>query len=255
MKQKNNNSRRDFLKKASIGGVATFSLPGNITSSLVGEMGMKVQLEKNDVILFQGDSITDASRKKDDMEANSANALGNGYAFMAAAHLLGQYPEKKLKIFNKGKSGHKVPQLADRWDSDALELKPNVLSIMVGVNDFWHMNRGSYSGTLKNYKDEYSALLARTRQHLPDVKLILGEPFAVAGVKVVDESWFPAFNEYRSTVRDIAEQYGAAFIPYQRIFEKAQKLAPSEYWTYDGVHPTIAGNKLMAEAWLKTVKG
>ncbi|WP_207425941.1 SGNH/GDSL hydrolase family protein [Pedobacter sp. SYSU D00535] len=255
MKHEEHNSRRDFIKKASIGGLATLSIPGLVSSALAVEKAKRVQLKKNDIILFQGDSITDAGRKKDDMKANSASALGSGYAFMAAADLLQQYPDKTLSIFNKGISGNKVYQLADRWEADALALKPTVLSILIGVNDFWHMKRGNYAGTLEKYRNDYRALLDRSRQQIPDLKLIIGEPFAVAGIKAVDETWFPAFNDYRKAAREVAEQYGAAFIPYQSVFDKAQQLAPGEYWTYDGVHPTIAGNRLMAQAWLETVKG
>ena len=75
------------------------------------------------------------------------------------------------------------------------------------------------------------------------------------GVKAVDDKWYPAFNDYRAAARELADSYGAAFIPYQEIYDKAQKSAPGVYWTADGVHPTLAGARLMAEAWLQTVKG
>jgi lysophospholipase L1-like esterase len=90
---------------------------------------------------------------------------------------------------------------------------------------------------------------------LPDVKLIIGEPYAVRGVKSVDDKWYPAFDEYRHAAREIADSFGAAFIPYQDIYDKAQKSAPGSYWTVDGVHPSLAGARLMAQAWLETVKG
>ena len=255
MKHQEHNSRRDFLKKALFGSLATVSIPAIVSSAFAAEKGKKIELKKDDIILFQGDSITDAGRKRDDIKTNSAAALGSGYAFMASADLLRQHPDKNLSIFNKGISGNKVYQLAERWNSDALELKPTVLSILIGVNDFWHLKRGNYAGTVEKYRTDYQALLDRTRKQLPDVKFIIGEPFAIAGIKAVDESWFPAFNDYRNAAREIAGQYGAVFIPYQTVFDKAQKSAPGVYWTHDGVHPTIAGNRLMAQAWLETVKG
>src|SRR5688500_2823915 len=157
----NNNSRRDFLKKASLGGLLTVSAPGLITSAFAGEEAKKkkVTLKEGDVILFQGDSITDARRKRDDNEANSPAALGSGYAFIAAADLLRNHADKNLKIYNKGISGNKVYQLAERWDADALAIKPTVLSIMIGVNDFWHTLTGNYKGTIETYKDDYKKLL------------------------------------------------------------------------------------------------
>lgn len=212
-------------------------------------------LKKDDIILFQGDSITDSGRLKTETGANQSRLLGNGYPFMASSDLLMQHPTKNLKIYNKGISGNKVYQLAERWDTDCLELKPNVLSIMIGVNDFWHTLTSNYTGTSDTYRKDYKALLERTKQSLPDVKLIIGEPFAVTGVKAVTEKWYPAFNEYRQAAKEMAASYNAAWIPYQTVFDNAQKLAPGSYWTTDGVHPTLAGARLMATAWLETVKG
>jgi len=139
--------------------------------------------------------------------------------------------------------------------ADCLDLKPTVLSILVGVNDFWHTLVNGYTGTVKTYRDDYDKLLDRTRQKLPDVKFIVGEPYAVIGVKAVTDKWYPAFNEYRQAAKELADKYNAAFIPYQAIYDKAQKSAPGSYWTADGVHPSLAGAALMAEAWLETVKG
>ena len=218
------------------------------------ERAGKIRLEKGDVILFQGDSITDWRRKASDTAANSAAALGEGYAMLAAARLLAENPGKALQIYNRGVSGNKVFQLAERWDADCLALKPTVLSILVGVNDFWHTLVNGYTGTLKTYRDDYKALLDRTRQQLPGVKLIIGEPYAVNGVKSVDDKWFPAFDGYRQAAREIAAEFGAVFIPYQEIYDKAQKSADGAYWTIDGVHPSVAGAALMAKAWMEAVK-
>jgi lysophospholipase L1-like esterase len=173
---------------------------------------------------------------------------------IAASALLFKEADKNLKIYNKGISGHKVYQLAERWEKDTLDLNPNVLSILIGVNDFWH-TFNNYKGTIKTYNDDFRALLDRTKQKLPNVNLIIGEPFALAGIKAVDEKWYPAFDEYRKAAREIAGTYDAVFIPYQSIFEKALKSAPGVYWTGDGVHPTLAGAHLMAHAWLEAVKG
>ena len=251
----NNSSRRNFLKATSLASVSFMSIPQIVSASFAETKAKKIGLNKDDVVLFQGDSITDAGRKKDDANVNNASAMGSGYAMLAASDLLYRYADKSLKIYNRGISGNKVYQLADRWQKDCLDLKPNVLSILIGVNDFWHTLLGGYKGTIQTYRDDFTALLNRTKQSLPDVKLIIGEPFAVTGIKAVDEKWYPAFNDYRAAAKEIANQFGAAFIPYQSIFDKAQKSAPGVYWTGDGVHPTLAGAHLMAHAWLETVKG
>jgi lysophospholipase L1-like esterase len=251
--------RRNFLKKAALGSVMAMSLQEIVTSAMAAERGnapaaSKIELKKNAVILFQGDSITDVGRKRDSTNANDAGALGHGYAFLAAGALLEKHADKTLQIYNKGISGNKVYQLAERWDADCLDLKPDVLSILIGVNDYWHTLTGGYTGTVQKYSDDYKALLTRTREKLPNVKFVIGEPFAVNGVKAVDDKWFPAFNDYRKAAREIADSFGAVFIPYQSIFDKAQKVAPGSYWTGDGVHPSVAGASLMATAWREAVK-
>lgn len=214
----------------------------------------KVHLSPDDVILFQGDSITDFHRKRSDHHANSAEAMGIGYVAQTATALLASYPELRLRIYNRGVSGNKVYQLRDRWNEDTLALKPNVLSILVGVNDFWHTLVNGYKGTLQTYRDDYKALLDQTLKALPGVKLIIGEPYAIPGVSAVDDKWFPAFDGYRQAAREIAASYGAVFIPYQTLYDRALKKAPGGYWTLDGVHPAMPGAGLMARAWLDTVK-
>jgi len=253
MEYKNSN-RRSFIKKATMGGILAVSIPKILSAAMVSAGEQKTTLIKDNIILFQGDSITDAGRKKDDNSYNNAQSLGWGYSMLAGAALLEKYSTRNLKVYNKGISGNKVYQLAERWDIDCLEIKPDVLSILIGVNDIWHKLDGRYDGTVDIYKTDYIALLERTKKALPNVKLIICEPFAVKGVKAVDDKWYPEFYGYQKAAKDIAEQFGATFIPYQRIFDEAQKQAPGVYWTHDGVHPSLAGAQLMAQAWLEAVK-
>lgn len=249
----NQPSRRSFIAKIAIGSLAAVSIPDIVLAAIPAAGSSKLRLNKDDVILFQGDSITDAGRNRKTTDANSHDGLGGGYAFLAGSDLLFQHPEKNLQIFNRGVGGNKVYQLADSWDKDALDLKPDVLSILVGVNDYWHTLSFGYKATIDTYRKDYRALLLRTKDQLPDVKLIIGEPFAIIGTAVT-EAWFPAFNEYRVVARELADEFDAAFVPYQSVFDKALKVAPGSYWCPDGVHPSAAGAKLMAAAWLKTVK-
>jgi lysophospholipase L1-like esterase len=249
------NNRRDFVKKAAIGGLAALSIPGIITSAFAAEKSKRTVLAQDDVVLFQGDSITEWGRDKSKTKPNDFGSLGSGYVLLTATNVLREYATKNLKIYNTGVSGNKVFQLSDRWDNDTLMLKPNVLSVMVGVNDYWHTITSGYKGTLDVYKSDYRKLLDRTKQALPDVKVIIGEPFAMKGVKAVDDSWYPAFDGYRQAARDVAEEFGATFIPYQSVMDEALKLAPATYWSLDGVHPSPAGASLMAYAWQNAVKG
>ena len=246
------NTRRDFLKTAAVSG-AMLSIPGIVASAMNIPQASKISLQKDDIILFQGDSITDAGRDRNAQNPNTSPMMGSGYVIQAAGELLFKYADKNLKIYNKGISGNKVNQLAERWEADCIMIEPNVLSILIGVNDFWHTKTGGYRGTVKTYEDDYRALLKRTLSALPNVKLIIGEPFAVAGIKAVDGSWFPGFDKYREVAKKMAEEFNAVFIPYHDIFKAAEKRASGVYWTHDGVHATLAGAHLMANAWMKTV--
>lgn len=248
------NNRRSFIKKAALGSLMAVSIPEIISAATSSSSVKKASLEKENIILFQGDSITDAGRNKEDNSFNNPRALGSGYAMLAAAALLEKYAALSLKIYNKGISGNKVFQLAERWDKDCLDIKPDVLSILIGVNDIWHKLNGQYNGTVETYRKDYIALLERTKKALPDVKLIICEPYAVKGVKAVDDKWYPEFFDYQKAAKDIAAQFGATFIPFQKIYDEAQKQAPGSYWTPDGVHASFAGAQLMAKAWVNVVK-
>lgn len=242
-------SRRTFIRRAALGIGLGAAVP-----LLVGASENERRKPEGGVIVFQGDSITDAGRDKDAPRPNAPSSLGSGYVGLAAAQLLGEHPGSGWIVHNRGISGNKVYQLAERWQEDALALEPDILSILIGVNDFWHTLGGRYQGTVQVYERDYRALLDRTREARPDAKLIIGEPFVVAGGSAVDERW-TAFDAYRAAARRVADRYAAAWIPYQEIFNEALEEAPATYWAPDGVHPSSAGNYLMAQAWLEALSG
>ena len=252
-----NINRRNFLWNTAAGVVGLAAIPEILSAAMPSpgrkQKGLLNSLNKSDVILFQGDSITDAGREKEKQLPNSAGSFGPGYAFLAATRILNEYASKQLSIYNRGISGNKVFQLADRWQKDCFDLHPKILSILIGVNDFWHTLDGKYDSTVIKYETDFRQLLTLTKKMLPDVQLVIGEPYAVLGCSAVTEKWYPAFDAYRATAKVMADEFNAIFIPYQAIFDKAQKHAPGKYWTGDGVHPSMAGSSLMAEAWLKAV--
>ena len=247
-------NRRTFIQTAALATAGTTLLPWLASATEVENNNKKIKIKDNAVILFQGDSITDAGRDKALEKANDPKSLGNGYASLVAAQLLYNNRAKDIQVYNRGISGNKVYQLSDRWDADCLNLKPDVLSIMIGVNDFWHTLTGGYKGTVTTYKSDFIKLLQRTKDKLPDVQLIIAEPFAIKGVKAVDEKWYPAFDDYRHAATEVASQFNAAYIPLQKIFDTAQEKLPGSFWTGDGVHPALTGAQLMATAWLELFK-
>ncbi|MEW4528112.1 SGNH/GDSL hydrolase family protein [Maioricimonas sp. JC845] len=251
-----NTSRRTFFSQAALG-AAGLAAAGQLarTATAADDAPSKSLIGENDVILFQGDSITDAGRdRKTAGQANHQAALGKGYAWMAAAELLTSHPDAGLQIYNRGISGNKVYQLADRWQADCLDLKPNVVSILIGVNDIWHKLNGRYDGTVEVYEKDYRALLERTRKALPDVRLVICEPF-VLRCGAVNDSWFPAFDEYRAAAKRVSDAFDATFVPYQTMFDTAVQYAPPEHWAGDGVHPSPYGASLMASFWTNAVLG
>jgi lysophospholipase L1-like esterase len=258
---KNSRSRRDFLKTAATA-TAGLTISSILTSAgcssvLQGSSGRaKYRLtEKNNCFLFQGDSITDAGRnRRRQNNSNEPSALGTGYVFFAAAQLLAEYCDASPKIFNRGISGNKVYQLAERWGADCITLKPDVVSILIGVNDYWHTFKHEYDGTVEKYEKDYRALLERTRRELPMATLVICEPF-VLRCGEVNEEWFPEFDRYRSAAKKVSTELNTIFVPFQAVFDEAAKKAPPNYWAADGVHPTMAGAYLMSQAWLKTVLG
>jgi len=244
-------NRRQFIKSASLGLALPTLLPFSTNAGskpLQGPMSLK----EGATILFQGDSITDAGRDRGAYYANNAQGLGNGYALLASGRLLADHADANYQVYNRGISGNKVYQLDERWKDDCLNLQPDVLSILIGVNDYWHTLSGRYDGTADTYERDFRELLKRTKATLPEVKLVVGEPFAVEGGQAIDAGkWFPKFDTYRAAARKIAQEFQAAFIPYHSIFSDALKAAPASYWCPDGVHPSIAGAQLMANAWME----
>src|SRR6266516_3179853 len=200
------------------------------------------------VVLFQGDSITDAGRDRQVSEPNLARGLGSGYPLLVSAAALAAHPDRALRLYNRGVSGNKVPDLKQRWAADTLELKPDVLSILVGVNDVWHKLGRGYTGTVEDYEHQYATLLDETRRALPQVRLIVLEPF-VLRCGAVDDRWFPEFDQRRAAAQRVAQQARAAFVPLQSVFDDLARRAAPQYWAADGVHPTPAGHAVIAERW------
>jgi lysophospholipase L1-like esterase len=252
-------NRRSFVigsTAAAVAGLSSISVAERVFAEPAGEKPMmpaEPLVGKNQIVLFQGDSITDAGRdrsKGDD--ANSANAMGKGYAWMAASQVLVESPDAGLKIYNRGISGDKVFQLADRWQQDCLDLKPDVLSILVGVNDFAHVFKHGYEGTLEKYESDYHALIKRTKDAMPKIRLIICEPF-ILNVGIVDDTWIKPFAEYRAAAMRVAKRAQASFVPFQEMFDRAVKFAAPEHWAGDGIHPSTFGAALMARWWLNAV--
>lgn len=207
-------------------------------------------LAEGSVILFQGDSITDAGRARDRTAANDPGGLGNGYPFLIGASLLRDHASRGLKVLNRGISGNKVPDLKARWQEDCIALKPTLLSVLIGVNDIWHKLGGRYDGTVEDYENGLSDLIEETQTALPETRIVLCEPF-VLRCGAVNDQWFPEFDQRRKAAARVAQKLSLDWVPFQSMFDDAVRRAEPEAWAGDGVHPTLAGHALMAETWRK----
>lgn len=237
-------TRRQALK-----GIGVISALGALSSTgfaATSKSVSKLKLKKGSVVVFQGDSITDAGRDKGIKEPNDVKALGNGYASMAAGGLLGQYADLGLKVYNRGISGNKLPDLAARWQKDVIDLKPDVLSILVGVNDLWHQFAfgSKYQATVKDYENGYRELIRQTQKEVPGVQIVIGEAFTTR-----DSENFKPLEDYAAVSKKLAVEFNLVFVPFDAVFKEATKAAPAKFWLRDGIHPSIPGHALMADAW------
>lgn len=203
-------------------------------------------------IVFQGDSITDTGRCRQTQEANIG--LGSGYAYLIMAYLRYYQAENDFQIFNRGVGGDRIVDLYARWKIDALNLQPDILSILVGVNDTWREIELQDGVEAARYEMFYRMLLEWTRRELPQVKLVLMEPFVLLTGAVTAE-WLQEIAARQKIVKELAGEFDAIFIPLQTLFDKAlQRVPDPSYWTVDGIHPTAQGHQMICEAWLKATE-
>lgn len=205
------------------------------------------------VILFQGDSITDAGRKYKIEQPNKPRGLGNGYVRFAVEELLKRNRGQDLVCYNRGINGTRIVDLYARWKVDGVNLQPDLISILIGVNDTWHEFNYNNGVEVDRYETIYRLLLDYTKTRLPATQLVLCEPFTLA-CGVVTEAWQEEMAQRRAIVRQLSDEYSAIFVPFQAMFDEALADAPPHYWADDGVHPTKAGHQRMADLWLEKVE-
>ncbi len=203
--------------------------------------------EKNQTVLFMGDSITDVNRG-----AGGCNPLGQGYPLFVSALVSAMYPQLDLHFLNRGVSGNTASDLDARWERDVLAHKPHWLSILVGINDThrWIENPEDETVSPRTFDSIYRKLLRETSRQAK-TKFILIEPFYIHA-----DSQHPVrkvLTEYQEIVRSVAEEFSAIFIPAQSEFDRLLRVRPAAFWTEDSVHPNVAGHGVLARLYLKAV--
>lgn len=202
-------------------------------------------------VLFLGDSITDTGRNKNN---GSLLDIGQGYAAIIAAKLSRENP-KKYEFINRGVSGNRVVDLYQRIKADFWNLKPDVCSILIGVNDVWHEINGN-GVEAERFENVYRMLLNDTKKVLPDIKFILIEPFVLNACATKDhwDMFEGEVQKRREIVKKLAAEFDTGLVLLQDKFDKLADEYGAEYWLGDGVHPTIAGHQIIAEEWLNCFK-
>lgn len=202
-------------------------------------------------IVFFGDSITDMNRVREDWGVNRPYGLGTGYAFFATGDLVKENP-LGYEIINSGISGDRVVDLYARIKKDVWNYSPDVLSILVGVNDIWH-ELGSKNGVdIERYEAVYRMLIKDTLKKLPSVKIMLLEPYFLEGPATKDcVVEFEKVYDYAKVVKKLAEEFGLTFVPLQNALTNAGKKYGNDSVLYDGVHPSTYGSRIIADEWFK----
>ena len=212
-------------------------------------------------ILFQGDSLTDARRDKEGNDPQMR--LGNGYVNLAAAWLSCRNP--KIHVMNRGVNGNRIMDLYARWIEDTLNVDFDLLSILCGVNDVGFQMRMNRGADEEKFAFIYDRMLYEVRKEKPEAEIVLCEPFLFrlkpeeteSGIDIMEnwDEWYSRIRKRSGIIRKLSEKYGALLVPSMELFEKACLRAPAGHWSSDGVHLTLAGNALLAEEWIRCVKG
>lgn len=206
------------------------------------------------IILFQGDSITDCGRSQE-----IAAYLGSGYATMVAGELGCRYPGT-YSFVNKGICGNRIVDVYARIKNDIINQKPDYMSLLIGVNDVWHELDGRCNGvTAEKYEKIYDMLIDEVKEALPDIKIIILEPFVLQGASTASTEKSPnRFQIFQSEVQKraacakrTAEKHNLLFVPLQNKFDEACLKEQASYWLWDGVHPTAMGHNLIMKEWIK----
>lgn len=210
-----------------------------------------LKLKYNDTVLFQGDSITDGARGRN---SDLNHILGHGYQYILAGKLLADNPGKNIEIINRGISGNRVSDLFGRWQEDCLDLKPTVLSILIGINDIAFKYINGSGSEPDRFERIYCNLIDEVLEYNPDTFLVIMEPFyGVSPDPDIHSHFVSRIDAMRKKSKAVAEKYNAVFVPLQDVFDDFARKHDIFEAIWDGIHPTVLGHQLIANRWEESV--
>ncbi len=205
----------------------------------------KIEIKPNDTIVFIGDSITDAGRRE-----SVYKPFGYGYVHFAANWILAKYPDFNINIINTGISGNTIRDLKLRWKKDCLKHNPDIISILIGINDVWrlHTNRLDEAVLLDEYELTYKQLLSLAKEN-NDCQLVLMEPFMFCDD--TENLMYKNLQDFIDVVGNLAKQLDAVLVPLQKSLNEIIKNVPPNRWSDDMVHPYVWAHCWIAQRWLE----
>ena len=198
-------------------------------------------------ILFQGDSITDAGRDK-----RNYHDLGAGYPKFAAQHIREAFPETDFEFINFGISGNRTCQLLDRLYTAGIAFEPDIISILIGINDVWHRHGSvNIATTDLQIETNYRAILERLKRET-NAKIVMLAPFLLDDE--AKEGWRGEVDRVIAIVRKLADEFADAYIPLDTLFEEALKSQPEpKFYSGDGVHPNDQGRAFIGKHYFDAI--
>ena len=199
-------------------------------------------------LLFQGDSITDAGRDK-----RNYHDMGEGYPKFAAEYMTADHPDVDFEFINLGIGGNRTSQLFDRFYTDGLKFQPDVISILIGINDVWHRHGGDKVATTDaQVATNYRAILDRIKNET-GAKIVMLAPFLLDDS--AKEPWREEVDRVIAIVRELADEYADVYIPLDELFAEALKTQPEpKFYSADGVHPNDNGRDFIGKHYAEAVK-
>ena len=257
-------NRRSFLRRsaACTGAVASVTTltrgdvpPPSTSGQITAGIGYRLPaFPEGSRLLFIGDSITDMNWGRNEKDRN--HYLGHSYVYLIASRLGVDMPQARLEFFNRGHSGNQLADLRSRWQKDVIDMKPDLLSVLIGAND--RKVKAGESVEFEKWETDYRHVLASSREANANLRIVLVDPFVLQSGEGMTKGgeWEASrtqIDRMHVVVTKLAKEFDAVHVATQEVFDAAVEVVGPQQWIWDGVHPLPQGHELIARRWLADV--